>query len=243
MDKPSKEQEETILNGIYALLKSNQKMLRVKKILSIVNIFLILILILITSAYILYVNPKEIKEGEQTHYHSNYYYDRFTEYTDAGGIKVQHAEGWVNNNSVITMIHLYLSLYSGTDAVDIEQELMVHLSWTEGFLTYSPGGVADLVHKESTSRLTNRLEMFTHNTTLDPHGSMEHSGALDVDSLIMIEIDFNEFENYTKPPNNGLTNSSMIFVKFIFDSNENSTDWRFRIPYNLSDNNGWVELY
>jgi len=241
MDKPSTEQEETILNGINALLKSNQKMLRIKKVLTIVNIFLVLILV--TSAYILYEKPKEPEEGEETHYHSNYYYDRFTEYGDSGGIKLHHAEGWVNNNSDVTLLHLYVSLYSLTDAVDVEQELILHLEWLDGPLFEGPKAVANLMHVNSTSRLKNGLEMFTHNTTLDPHGSMEHSGVLDRDSLIMIEIDFNEFGNSTNPANNRLRAYSSVVIDFIFNTNENSIESRLRVPYNLSDNTGWIELY
>ena len=237
---PSQEPEEPTLKGISALLISNQKMLRVKKILTILNV--LLIITIIASAYILYKNPNVVKEGESTHQIINYYRDGYNEYTDAGGIKVHHIEGWVNNNSEVTILHLYLGLYSGTSTVDVEQQLLVHLMWTPGVLRYHPGGEADLLHTNNTS-LSNDLEMFTHNITMDPHKSMEYSGALDSDSVIMIEIDFNKFRNSTKYLENKMSCSSSVTIKFIFDPNENSNDWRCRVPYTLSDKSGWVELF
>lgn len=161
----------------------------------------------------------------------------------SGGLKVQHMEGWANNNGQMGILHFYVALHSGTEAVDIGQELSVHLSWVDKEPASAMGGVADVAHLNSTSRLNNNLEMFTTNITADPHNSMSGGDYLDQDSLIMLEINFTEFQNFTAPNGGGLDPASTGIIKFIISSGVTPTERAFNLPGSFPAGGGWVKLY
>lgn len=162
----------------------------------------------------------------------------------SGGIKVQHMEGYVSPQTAgfvpeITILRVYLALHSGTDAIDIEQELSVHLTYIDAE-NPSESGSADVVHDNNTGG-GSPIERFAHNITVDPHQSMENQGSLDQDSIVYIEITFEDFT--TIPTEGGLDPTSTGMFKFLISSGMTPTMKGFNCPSSYPSGGGWIELY
>ena len=167
----------------------------------------------------------------------------------SGGIKVQQIEGRDNKTAdgqehEITEIKAYLALHSGTTAVDIEQELVIHITWNDREPGSSTGGVADFVHFNNTGVEKHSLCKFNHTIVADPHGSFFSSGSLDQDSVIAITLYFVQTEaGYTAPTGGGLDPASDGTLKFLISSGVTPTVKGFNVPGSMPAGGGWVELY
>jgi len=159
----------------------------------------------------------------------------------SGGIKVQNMLGFVEstNGAEMQILRFYLALYSGTEAINIESELTIHLSWTDREVP-SAGDVVDLVHVNATGAGM-EVERFDHNITMDPHNSMWNSGSLDQDSLIYIDIDL--FGLTAPPTGGGLDVASSGVVKFVVSTGMTPTIKGFNVPNSFPAAGGWVEFY
>ena len=164
----------------------------------------------------------------------------------SGGIKVQQIEGYVNQTAqAVTDIRIYIALHSGTDAVDIIDELDIHFTWTDNEAGDAVGGAADL--RANNSKTTSPdSNVFWSEYVADPHGSFQNSGVLDQDSVIAIYIRTWELQ---QPPANadlgedyGFDASSSGTLKFIV-SGMSPTVKGFNMPGSFPDEGGWVELY
>lgn len=159
----------------------------------------------------------------------------------SGGIKVQQMEGYVDtsNGEEMQILRFYLALYSGTEAINIESDLAIHLSWIDREIP-SAGSVVDLTHVNS-SGVGIEVERFDHNITVDPHNSMQNSGSLDQDSLIYIDI---VLPLLTSPPTGGgLDVASSGVIKFIVATGMTPTIMGFNVPNSFPAAGGWVPLY
>jgi len=162
----------------------------------------------------------------------------------SGGLKVQHIEGWVTDESIggvpeITILRVYLALHAGTDAVNIEQELSVHLTYIDAELP-SVAGSCDVIHDNNTGG-GSPIDRFQHNITVDPHQSMFSGGSLDQDSIIYIDLVLMGFD--APPAGNGLDPASNGNFKFIISTGMTPTMKGFNCPSSYPSGGGWVELY
>jgi len=167
----------------------------------------------------------------------------------SGGLKVQHMQGWVHANGQLGIVRLYLALHSGTDAVNVEDELAIHLSWVDMAAGGAAGGQADLLWVANTDLgpAPEVCDAFTYNITVDPHGSLAGSGALDQDSLMFVDIILDglalHLVNATGPGGGGLDPGSHGVVKFLISSGMTPTLKGFNVPGSFPAAGGWVELY
>lgn len=165
----------------------------------------------------------------------------------SGGIKVQHMEGYANQTgSSITDIKVYIALHSGTDAVDVINDLFIHFTWIDNEDEGAIGGAADLVEANNTEAESHNANKFWAESIADPHGSFQNSGVLDQDSLVVISISTWELQ---QPPanadlgdDNGLDASSSGTLKFII-SEMTPTIKGFNVPGSFPPDGGWVEMY
>ena len=165
----------------------------------------------------------------------------------SGGIKVQQMEGYVSQTEgSITDIKVYIALHSGTDAVDIIDELDIHFAWTDREAEFAIGGVAYLVEANNSAVGSSDVNVFGAESIVDPHGSFQDSGVLDQDSIVVIYISTEELQ---RPPanadfgdDNGLDGKSVGTFKFIASGMSPSVKG-FNVPGSFPDEGGWVELY
>jgi len=162
----------------------------------------------------------------------------------SGGIKVQHMEGYVSPETPagvpeIVILRVYLALHAGTDAVDVEQELQVHLTYIDAELP-AVAGSSDVIHDNNTGG-GSPIDRFQHNITVDPHQSMFSQGSLDQDSVIYLDFALATFD--TPPTDNGLDPTSSGTFKFVISSGMTPTMKGFNCPSSYPAGGGWVELY
>lgn len=171
----------------------------------------------------------------------------------SGGIKVQHIEGFVNasgaGDGTVTDFRVYLALHAGTDGIDIQDELQIHMTWIDNEATGAVGGTADLVEANNSAvddGLT--VDVYWAEAIVDPHGSFTNSQVLDQDSVIVLHITCWELENGDASANfgaagEGLDTSSDGSLKFIISSGMTPTIKGFNLPGSFPAGGGWVEFY
>ena len=173
----------------------------------------------------------------------------------SGGLKVQHMQGWVHPTiGQMGILRLYLSLHAGTDAVNIQDELAIHLSFVDMAGTGASGGQADLLwiaNSDLGPAAPETCDPFTYNITVDPHGSLAGSGALDQDSLMYVDIILDGAATHlvnatvagTAPAGGGFDPGSHGVVKFLISSGMTPTLKGFNVPGSFPAAGGWIELY
>jgi len=166
----------------------------------------------------------------------------------SSGLKVQHMEGYVNQTEgSITDIRVYIALHAGTDALDIINDLFIHVTWTDHETGNNISGDADLLETNNSAVDSLDVNVFVAESIVDPHGSFQNSGLLDQDSIVVLNISTRELQ---RPPanadfgdDNGLDASSSGTLKLIFSSGVIPTIRGFNVPWSFPEEGGWVELY
>ena len=131
-------------------------------------------------------------------------------------IGLAHIDGWVDSNTQrITLLRFYISLLTNTESNSIEEKLTTQISWSDRETGCGSKGMVKILHD---------------------------SDLLYRDSLLPIEINFDQFDNIIHTSNIGLSPGSSGMVKFFIDSELTSNLIEFHVPEYFSEKDDSVDI-